>query len=66
MKIIEVTTSNGRVFRVAIENDRQMEKFTKTLKKNKKKNYETFVSVVEVDKDIHSIKEFEAIAEGLV
>jgi len=65
--IIEVTTKNGRVFRVALENQNQVNRFNQIVSDNKNKNgYELIVNVKVVLNGIHTIGEFEKLAEELL
>lgn len=66
MKIYEVTTKNGRTFRVAIVNKNQEQRFLKKVEENKKKSYEVFTRVECIKNGIHNIKDFEALADTLV
>jgi len=66
MKIYELETKNGRVFRVAIENDNQQKRLSKIISENEKKSYEKFIRIEVVKNGIHNIKEFEALADSLI
>lgn len=65
MKIWELETKNGRVFKVAIENTNQEERLRKVIADNDKKAYEKFVSVKVITAGIHNIADFERLANTL-
>lgn len=66
MKIWELETKNGRVFRVAIENANQEKRLHKVIADNRsKKNYELFISQKVITKGIHNIADFERLADTL-
>ncbi len=66
MKIYELETKNGRIFRVAINNDNQEKRLLKTVKNNKSKNYEIFIRVEVVQNGICDISDFEKLQDKLV
>jgi len=66
MKIFELETKNGRIFRVAIDNKNQEKRFLKKVAENKNKSYEVFKRVECVKNGIHNIKDFEALANTLI
>ena len=66
MNIWELETKNGRIFRVAIENDSQTKRLIKKIAENKNKTYEVFTRVETVKNGIHNIKDFEGLADSLV
>lgn len=66
MKIYELETKNGRVFRVAIQNPGQEKRLFKVIGDNKKKDYEVFSRVECTNNGIHDIANFEKLADTLV
>ncbi len=67
MKIYELKTINGRVFRVVITDSKsQRDRLDKIVRDNKSKDYEVFTSVKCVSNGIHNLKDFETIADSLV
>jgi hypothetical protein len=67
MKIFELSTRNGRVFRVATANKNQEERLKRVVNKNRKKGgYEVFTDVKCITNGIHSISDFETLSESLV
>ena len=66
MEIWEITTKNGRTFRVAIMSKNQKKKLLKIIAENKKKSYETFEHIKCIKNDIRNIKDFEATANSLI
>ena len=66
MKIYELETKNGRVYKVAIANKNQELKFRKTLRENEKKSYEVFTKVKCIYNSIHDINDFINLANKLV
>lgn len=65
MQIYEAQTKNGRIFRVAIENQSQKKRFLAAIAKQDKSSYESFVRVESVDYGIHNIKDFEKLTHSL-
>lgn len=65
MKIWELETKNGRVFRVAIENANQEKRLQKCITENSNKTYEKFISVKVITVGIHNISEFERLTDTL-
>ena len=66
MNITELTTKNGKVFRVAVTNNSQRRRLSKVIEANKKKGYEVFTKIEDIVNGIHTISDFEKIAEKLV
>jgi hypothetical protein len=67
MKIYEIETRNGRVFRVATENANQEKRLSEIVNKNKQKSYyEVFTRVEVVKNGIHTIKQFEKLSDTLI
>jgi len=60
MKVYELETKNGRVFRVIIVNDSQQKKLRKLINDN-----ETFVRVEVVINGVHDIKQFTQLCSAL-
>jgi len=65
MQIYEAETKNGRIFRVAIENQSQKKRFLAAIAKKDKNSYEAFIRVEPVSNGIHNIKDFETLANSL-
>ena len=65
IKIYELETRNGRVFRVVVENPGQEKRLFKVIGENKKKSYEVFSRVECVNNGIHDIASFEKLADIL-
>jgi len=67
VKIWELSTKNGRVFKVFIENENQEKRLKKVIANNNVgKKYEKFINVKVVQSGIHNIKELELLANTLV
>lgn len=66
IKIYELETKNGRIFRIAVNNKSQEKRFLKVIEDNKKKSYEVFTRVEFLKNGINDIKQFEALASELV
>lgn len=67
MKIYELETKNGRVFRVGVANKSQEVRLLRAANKvNTTKTYEVFTRVEVVVSGIHDIKQFEKLADTLV
>ncbi len=66
MKIWELETKNGRIFRVAIQNMNQQKRLMKKIKENESKSYEKFIRVEVVKNGIHDINDFEKLADTLI
>lgn len=66
MKIWELETRNGRIFRVAIQNMNQQKRLMKKIKENESKSYEKFIRVEVVKNGIHDINDFEKLADTLI
>ena len=66
MQVFELSTKNGRVFRVAVSNENQQKRLNKVIRENKEKGYEVFTEIKCITSGIHSMKEFEALSEKLV
>lgn len=66
MKIYELETKNGRVFRVAVANKSQEKRLLRAVQNNKTKSYEVFIRAEVVVNGIHDIKQFEKLADTLV
>ncbi|MEA3386900.1 MAG: hypothetical protein U9Q66_00455 [Patescibacteria group bacterium] len=66
MKIYELETKNGRVFRVAVANNNQESRLHKVIASNKNKSYEVFTRIEVIKNGIHDIKQFEQLADRLV
>jgi len=65
MKIWELETKNGRIFRVCVANNNQEKKLLEIVEKNKEKSYEIFTRVEPITNSVHSMKTFEHLAESL-
>ena len=65
MKIYELETANGRIFRVAIENENQLKRMNKATLDSRGK-YEKIIRVDCILSGIESIKNFEKTAETFV
>lgn len=65
MKIWELETKNGRIFRVAIQNENQQKRLMKKIKENESKSYENFIRIEVVKNGIHDINDFEKLADSL-
>ena len=65
MKIYELETKNGCIFRVAIYNENQKLRLLRKIEENKSKSYETFIRVEVVKNGIHDIKTFEKLADKM-
>ena len=65
MKVYELETLGGSIFRVAIYNKNQKLRLLKKIEENKSKSYETFIRVEVVKNGIHDIKTFEKLADTL-
>ena len=65
-KIYELETKNGRIYKVAINNDNQEKRLKKVIADNKKKSYETFIRVEIISKGLLDLKTFEERAKGLI
>ena len=66
MKIWELKTKNGRVFRVCIENANQEKRLHKVIADNENKTaYEKFISIKVITVGIHNIADFERLADTL-
>jgi hypothetical protein len=65
MKIWELETKNGRIFRVAIQNMNQQKRLMKKIKENESKSYEKFIRIEVVKNGIHDINDFEKLADTL-
>ncbi|MDD3466545.1 MAG: hypothetical protein PHE67_05275 [Campylobacterales bacterium] len=66
MKIFELETKNGRIFRVCVDSAAQEKRLFKVINENKKKTYEIFTRVECIKNGIHSIADFEKLADTLV
>ncbi len=66
IKIYELETRNGRVFRVVVENPGQEKRLSKVVEDNKSKTYEVFCRVECINNGIHDIASFEKLADTLV
>ena len=66
MKIWELETKNGRIFRVTIQNMNQQKRLMKKIKENGSKSYEKFVRIEVVKNGIHDINDFEKLADTLI
>ena len=66
IKVWELTTQNGRVFRTTTENKNQEKRLKVLIAENKQKEYEKFTTVSNNVSGLHSLKEFEKIAKTLV
>jgi hypothetical protein len=66
MKIYELETKNGRIFRVGVTNRSQEKRLNKKIAENKKRYYEVFTRIECVKNGIHNIKDFEALVDTLV
>ena len=65
MKIFELETKNGRLFRVAVSNESQKARLFKKIAENKGKN-EEFKTINCAINGIYGIKDFEKLADSLV
>ena len=65
MKIFELETKNGRLFRVSVSNESQKARLFKKIAENKGK-YEEFKTINCVVNGIYGIKDFEKLADSLV
>ena len=66
MMIYELKTANGRLFKVAIENNSQKKRLLKAYHDNiNSDKYEKFASIKEVSVGIHNIKTFEKLTTTL-
>jgi len=65
MKIFELETKNGRLFRVAVSNESQKARLFKKIAENKGK-YEEFKTINCAINGIYGIKDFEKLADNLV
>lgn len=65
MNIFECETENGRIFRVAISNKNQLERFRKAIRENKDKKYEKFIRIEDKLNGIFDIKQFELNCNSL-
>lgn len=65
MKIWELETKNGRIFRVGIQNDNQQKRLQKKIDENKSKDYEKFIRIEVIKNGIHDINTFEKLVDSL-
>jgi len=67
MRLFELKTKNGRIYKVMVENNNQYERLLKLIQQNKEKGgYEMFISVKNISNGIQNIADFEAICKNLV
>jgi hypothetical protein len=66
MKVYELETRNGRIFRVVVTNKSQEKRLSKVITDNKKKRYEVFKRIEVINNGIHDLKAFEQLARSLV
>jgi len=65
-RVYEVSTVNGRTFRVFVDNANQEKRLNKKIEELKKKSYEKVSSVKIVTEGIHNISAFEKVVGSLV
>jgi len=66
MQIVRLETKNGRVFKIAINNENQKKRLQKVINDNKNKSYEVFVKVEYIEEGVQDIKQLENINKYLV
>jgi len=65
MRIVELETKNGRIFKVYIKDEDQYTRLQQVISDNKTRKYETFKRITTITKGVYPIEEFERLCNTL-